>query len=200
MIRPRADTQGGPYGKAEKMRRGAPMCAPALRGNAARQGCRALRWVRLRARIVRAPGSSRATGNGRPHGAAPTRSPGPALAFAPRGRLGRRTMCAPMAYNRPFQGPTGGAHPRVASLAPSGQFTFSPSPTASVWDLCRGAPWGSRQDSDRCRWLGNPGAEVEPHRRQFLQTQGPVARREFRGPLRFCAPEMIHNFSGGCPP
>ena len=100
-------------------------------------------------------------------------------------------MCAPMAYNRPFQGPTGGAHPRVASLAPSGQFTFSPSPTASVWDLCRGAPWGSRQDSDRCRWLGYPGAEVEPHQRQFLQPQGPVARREFRLPLKFCAPEIF---------
>ena len=81
---------------------------------------------------------------------------------------------------RPKAAPAGGAHPRVASLAPSGQFTFSPSPTASVWDLCRGAPWGSRQDSDRCRWLGYPGAEVEPHQRQFLQPQGPVARREFR--------------------
>ena len=85
-------------------------------------------------------------------------------------------MCVPMAYNRPFQGPTGGA---------------SPSPTASVWVLCRGAPWGSRQDSDRCRWLGYPGAEVEPHQRQFLQPQGPVARREFRLPLKFCAPEIF---------
>ena len=25
-----------------------------------------------------------------------------------------------------------------------------------------------------------PGAEIEPHQRQFLHTQGPVARREFR--------------------
>ena len=43
IIRPRATTWGRPYSKAGKMRRGAPMCAPALRGNAARQGCRALR-------------------------------------------------------------------------------------------------------------------------------------------------------------
>ena len=46
--------------------------------------------------------------------------------------------------------------------------------------LGRGGPWASRQDSDRCRWLGYPGAEVEPHQRQFLHPQGPVARREFR--------------------
>ena len=57
--------------------------------------------------------------------------------------------------------------------------------------LGRGGPWGSRQDSDRCRWLGYPGAEVEPHQRQFLQPQGPVARREFRLPLKFCAPEIF---------
>ena len=41
------------------------------------------------------------------------------------------------------------------------------------------------------RWLGNPGAEIEPHWRQFLQIQGPVARREFRHPLKFCAPEIF---------
>ena len=42
-----------------------------------------------------------------------------------------------------------------------------------------------------------PGAEIEPHQRQFLQTQGPVARREFRVSLRFCAPEMKHRLPGG---
>ena len=36
-----------------------------------------------------------------------------------------------------------------------------------------------------------PGAVVEPHQRQFLQTQGPVARDEFRHPLKFCAPEIL---------
>ena len=44
-----------------------------------------------------------------------------------------------------------------------------------------------------------PGAEVEPHQRQFLQPQGPVARREFRPPLRFCAPELFC-LSQGIPP
>ena len=38
------------------------------------------------------------------------------------------------------------------------------------------------------------GAVVKPQQRQFLHAQGPVARREFRPPLRFCAPEMF------CPP
>ena len=44
------------------------------------------------------------------------------------------------------------------------------------------------------------GAAVERHQGQILQTQGPVARREFRASLRFCAPEMPHNLSGGRPP
>ena len=65
IIRPRADTQVGPYGKTEKMRRGAPMCAPVPRGNAARQGCRALRWCDH-------PGPYPSPARGRPHGAAPT--------------------------------------------------------------------------------------------------------------------------------
>ena len=36
-----------------------------------------------------------------------------------------------------------------------------------------------------------PGAGAGPQQRQFLQGQGPVARREFRHSLRFCAPEMF---------
>ena len=41
-----------------------------------------------------------------------------------------------------------------------------------------------------------PGAVVKPHQRQFLQTQGPVARREFRVSLRFCAPEIFAHPKG----
>ena len=44
-----------------------------------------------------------------------------------------------------------------------------------------------------------PGAEVEPHQLQFLSSQVPVAREESRKPLRFWAPGMTYNFSGGCP-
>ena len=40
---------------------------------------------------------------------------------------------------------------------------------------------------------------MEPHRQQFLQTQGPVARREFRHPLRFCAPEGFCLLQGVTP-
>ena len=36
-----------------------------------------------------------------------------------------------------------------------------------------------------------PGAEQKPHRLKFWGSQGPVARREFRHSLRFCAPEMF---------
>ena len=44
-----------------------------------------------------------------------------------------------------------------------------------------------------------PGAAVVPHQPQFLQTQGPVAREKLRRSLRFCAPEVSGNFSGGSP-
>ena len=35
-----------------------------------------------------------------------------------------------------------------------------------------------RRETNRERWLGNPGAVAEPQQRQFLQGQGPVARNE----------------------
>ena len=40
------------------------------------------------------------------------------------------------------------------------------------------------------------GAAVERHQGQILQTQGPVARREFRASLRFCAPEILLGLAG----
>ena len=36
-----------------------------------------------------------------------------------------------------------------------------------------------------------PGAGAGPQQRKFLQGQGPVARREFETPLRFCAPGLF---------
>ena len=39
------------------------------------------------------------------------------------------------------------------------------------------------------------GAGAESRRRQFLPTQAPVGREEFRHSLRFCAPEILLNFS-----
>ena len=36
-----------------------------------------------------------------------------------------------------------------------------------------------------------PGAGAGPQQRQFFQGQGPVARREFETPLRFCAPGLF---------
>ena len=44
------------------------------------------------------------------------------------------------------------------------------------------------------------GAEVEPHQQQFWECQGPVARREFRHSLRFCAPEILQFLTGTRPP
>ncbi len=52
----------------------------------------------------------------------------------------------------------------------------------------KGRPYGGNRTGS----VGSakPGAPTEPHQRQFLQTQGPVARWEFSVSLRFCAPEM----------
>ena len=65
----------------------------------------------------------------------------------------------------------------------------------------RAATWGRPYSVSSTGTVGlvKPGAEVEPHQRQFLQPQGPVARREFRLSLRFCAPELFC-LSQGIPP
>ena len=52
--------------------------------------------------------------------------------------------------------------------------------TGTLSDLRRGAPWGSRRQRTCAVGLAKPGAEAEPHRRQFLQTQGPAARKKSR--------------------
>ena len=44
-----------------------------------------------------------------------------------------------------------------------------------------------------------PGAPTGPHQPKFLQTQGPVARLEFRHSLRFCAPEILCQAKGITP-
>ncbi len=82
----------------------------------------------------------------------------------------------------PLGAPVGGvrAHKTAVGLrsaAPSGSHL----PWKAVRLFRRGrsqtGPTGYRTGSV-CS--ANPGAEVEPHRRQFLQTQGPVARKESR--------------------
>ena len=94
-----------------------------------------------------------------------------------------RTLAGP-----PYPGTAGGA---------------SPSPTGfkkifSVWaGEALGAPARIRT-GNVCS--AKPGAVAEPHQRKFLQTQGPVAREEFRCPLRFCAPEILLHLSGTRPP
>ena len=90
-----------------------------------------------RARLLSGWGSSSAQENdGR------VRTPAPTAGRLQICRRGRSYTSPPGKENT-----AGGAHPRVASLAPSGQFTFSPSPTAlqhnAKWSRCfrRGAPW-----------------------------------------------------------
>ena len=112
--------------------------------------------------------------------------------------------------------PTGGAEPSGSPQEPvpdrpaGSRLTFrdtaggaSPSPTGfkkifSVWaGEALGAPARIRT-GNVCS--AKPGAVAEPHQRKFLQIQGPVAREEFRCPLRFCAPEILLHLSGTRPP
>ena len=68
-------------------------------------------------------------------------------------------------------------------LSAFGRFTFSPSPTnlKKAFQTWVGEPLGAPariRTGSICST--KPGAVVEPHRRQFLNSQPPVGRREFR--------------------
>ena len=56
--------------------------------------------------------------------------------------------------------------------------TGAPSPEGKVWRAHNVRPYGGKRTGS----VGSakPGAVVKPHQRQFLQTQGPVAREESR--------------------
>ena len=96
--------------------------------------------------------------------------------------------------------PRGHPHPALRAPYPFCPFgTFPPDRGNRPFPLegeglraAKGRPYGGKQTGS----VGsvNSGADPEPHQEQILQTQGPVARREFRHALRFCAPEMF------CPP
>ena len=59
-----------------------------------------------------------------------------------------------------------------------------------------GRPQGSPLHKKQTGSVGSAesGAAVEPHQHQFWECQGPVARREYRLPLRFCAPKLLQYF------
>ena len=119
---------------------------------------------------------------GRPHGAAPTVN----LETVPLFRRGR-TLAGPQIYaarpgGRALQPCTSrhllGKARRESGTAPAAIFA-DPGPSGPEGGGGRliAAPTAI---PTRLRWFGNPGAEAEPHQPQFLQTQGPVARRESR--------------------
>ena len=98
----------------------------------------------------------------------------------PRGRPCRDAL---LLYSTPATGgrphgaaPTTRPRPAPSSVATSGRATFPP--RGRLTGHRKGRPYsGNRTVSVGS---GNPGAGVEPHQRQFLQTQGPVARKESR--------------------
>ena len=61
----------------------------------------------------------------------------------------------------------------------------------------RAATWGRPYGGNRAGSVGSEklGAVLKPQQFRILQTQGPVARREFRHPLRFCAPEILQDLT-----
>ena len=142
--------------------------------------------------------STPATG-GRPHGAAPTTRPRPApSSVATSGRatftLGERLTGG--SGVPPLCGKRTALMLRPFPLSVALRAT--PSPRGRLTGDRKGRPYSGN-------WTmsvgsGNPGAGVEPHQRQFLQTQGPVARKESRRPLPFCAPEIQQHLTIGRPP
>ena len=134
--------------------------------------------------------------DGRVRTPAPTKFGG-IFRFCRRGRRPRRPAgahCAPLQQGSPLR-----RHPNVPDRPTGGA---SPSPTV-LKKLFRdwvgealGPPAGICTGS-----VGSvkPGAPTGPHQPKFLQTQGPVARLEFRHSLRFCAPEILCQAKGITP-
>ena len=95
-----------------------------------------------------------------------------------------------------------GVSERLHGAAPTRGPKSAPS---SVWPGGQPpSPPGGRPRRRRIRTAAvssaNPGAQMEPHQRQFLQGQGPMTREESRRPFPFFAPEILLNFSGVRPP
>ena len=138
---------------------------------------------RWKARLLGGRGSSSAQRDGgRVRAPAPTQMQELSLLFVgagPRPARGRPHGAAPTKYGE-LSGLSVGADdlggPRAHNVRPYG---------------------GKRTGSVGSVW---PGAAVERHQGQILQTQGPVARREFRASLRFCAPEILLGLVGMRPP
>ena len=140
-------------------------------------------FYRWKARLLGGWGSSSAQGiGGRVRAPAPTQMQELSLLFVgagPRPARGRPHGAAPTKYGE-LSGLSVGADdlggPRAHNVRPYG---------------------GKRTGRVGSVW---PGAAVERHQGQILQTQGPVARREFRASLRFCAPEILLGLAGMRPP
>ena len=73
--------------------------------------------------------------------------------------------------------------PSAISLSPLSRYARHLPLIRGVGPLTGGIglpPGEGRATTTQAARIGNPGAEIGPHQPQFLQTQGPVARREFR--------------------
>ena len=154
---------------------------PGFAAGGAEQSLQIQRWGHIPGWLLSAFG--RFTFSSRPTGS-PSSAPVCALGHLPpgRGKAGREVRCAaPTAYTEaipPFRRGRTPAGPQMYAARPGGRaLRFSTSHTCSAYS----------------------GADAEPQQRQFFQSQGPVARREFRPSLRFCAPEMLLHLSGTRP-
>ena len=104
---------------------------------------------------------------------------------------------------RPYKETASGAFPSGYMVPPLQEVRNLP-PHPSGLAASHLPPPGGRPRRRRIRTAAvssaNPGAQMEPHQRQFLQGQGPVAQEESRRPFPFFAPEILLNFSGVRPP
>ena len=104
-------------------------------------------------------------------------------------RLGRAAQCAAPTKKRERSEISVGAGPRPARGRPHGA-----APTGSAARCA--APTAIQH---RCRWFGKPRRRHGTAPAEIFANSGPVARREFRVSLRFCAPE-IHCQAKGMTP
>ena len=153
-------TPAGPPGNGPRLRTGGPVCRPYRKGAA--YGGR-----------VRTPAPTRI--QGRPHSSR-------------RGRSQTGPVCRPCIIPELSRGaPWGSRRDTDWDLG-------APPHPIPVWPQGEGlrvTTWGRPYGGKRTEGVGSAkvGAEGEPHQKQILHTQGPVARRGFRVSLRFCAPE-----------
>ena len=176
----RGRTLAGPPGNGRRLGRAAQCAAP----------------TKKRERSEISVGAGPRPARGRPHGAAPTGSP------SPKGRLSGDRKGRPYVFPKTAGGsgtrPYKRQNTKPFRVCRRGRILAGPSGNGRR--LGRAARCAAPTAiQHRCRWFGKPRRRHGTAPAEIFANSGPVARREFRVSLRFCAPE-IHCQAKGMTP